>query len=188
MSPKPFLAPSLVKLRDEINAEWPHRDKRSDGWIGDKAHQQRVSDHNPDSRGMVHAIDVDKDGVDPTLIVDACIADSRVHYVIWNHFIYESELNFKAKAYTGPDPHTGHIHISINHNTHSEESTSDWLDTLPTPEDVWNYKLVNQNDSVPDSHMSAGDMLGNIEVEQDRQFTELSAKLDAILAAVKGTK
>lgn len=50
-----------VKLRKQIDKAFPGRDKRSDGWIGDRAHQGRKSDHNPDKRGFVHAIDIDAD-------------------------------------------------------------------------------------------------------------------------------
>jgi hypothetical protein len=49
-----------VKLRDQIDRRWPKRDKRSDGWIGDKAHANRTSDHNPNKAGVVHAIDIDE--------------------------------------------------------------------------------------------------------------------------------
>ena len=50
-----------VKLRKQVDKAFPGRDKRSDGWIGDRAHQARKSDHNPDRRGFVHAIDIDAD-------------------------------------------------------------------------------------------------------------------------------
>jgi hypothetical protein len=50
-----------VTLRDQVNKKWPKRDKASDGWIGDPAHAARLSDHNPDSRGWVHALDIDED-------------------------------------------------------------------------------------------------------------------------------
>ena len=68
-----YLAPSLVQLRNEINRRWPNRDKTSDGWIGDPAHQATKSDHNPDSKGCVHALDIDKDGIDPWLVVGQAI-------------------------------------------------------------------------------------------------------------------
>jgi len=50
-----------VKLRKQVDKAFPGRDKRSDGWIGDRAHQARKSDHNPDKNGWVHAIDIDAD-------------------------------------------------------------------------------------------------------------------------------
>lgn len=144
----PFLAHSLVKLRDEINAEWPNRDKRSDGWIGDAAHQTRVSDHNPDSRGMVHAIDVDNNGVDVDLIVNTCISDSRINYVIWNRRIWSRVRNFRPIKYTGASPHTEHIHISILHTNSAETSTTDWFDEMPSAADI--AKEVWDADVIPD--------------------------------------
>jgi hypothetical protein len=49
-----------VTLRNQVNGRYPKRDKRSDGWIGDRAHQARRSDHNPDRNGWVHALDIDE--------------------------------------------------------------------------------------------------------------------------------
>ena len=66
--PRPKLCAAGVTLRDQLNQRFPKRDKRSDGWIGDAAHQANVgwgtngkgSYHNPDPNGIVHAIDVDE--------------------------------------------------------------------------------------------------------------------------------
>lgn len=66
-----------VTLRDQINKRWPNRDKASDGWIGDTAHQARPSDHNPDWEGYVHALDIDKDGIDADALADQLIALAR---------------------------------------------------------------------------------------------------------------
>lgn len=120
------LVPCGVKLRDEINAWNPKRDKSSDGWIGDAAHQARKSDHNPDSRGLVHALDVDKDGIDPHRLVRVAIADSRVEYVIYNRTIWSRSRRFKSRAYTGDNPHTGHVHISFRYGTQYENDVRAW--------------------------------------------------------------
>ncbi len=73
----PRLVPAGVTLRAQVNTRWPNRDKASDGWIGDAAHAARVSDHNPDSQGWVHAIDIDKDGIDAEALADQLIAYAR---------------------------------------------------------------------------------------------------------------
>lgn len=106
------LAANLKNLRAEIDARWPARDRTSDGWIGDAAHQARKSDHNPDQRGVVHAIDVDKDGIDPHLLVRQAIRHTGVEYVIFDRTIWSRRHGFRARAYTGGNPHTGHVHVS----------------------------------------------------------------------------
>jgi hypothetical protein len=68
------LIPSLVRLRQEFNLINPERDKASDGWIGDAAHQANpTSDHNPDLRGLVHAIDMDEDLRTPGVSMERCV-------------------------------------------------------------------------------------------------------------------
>lgn len=122
-----FLAPSLVNLRTEINRVWPNRDKGTDGWIGDKAHQARQSDHNPDKRGMVHAIDIDKDGIDPMFVVGKVIANRSVtSYVVYNRTIWSIVRSFKPIKYTGSNPHTSHIHVSILYTGAAEGWSGNW--------------------------------------------------------------
>lgn len=119
-----YLAPSLVDLRNEINAANPGRDKSSDGWIGDAAHAARVSDHNPDPlpNGVVRALDVDVDGCPPDHLIAVAIRDPRVEYVISRGKIYERGNGFKAKVYTGSNKHDKHTHISIRHTKTAEKS------------------------------------------------------------------
>lgn len=130
-----YLAPSLVALRDEINARWPNRDKASDGWIGDTSHSARKSDHNPDwsAGGVVRAIDIDKDGIDTQAVLDATIGDHRVWYVIFNRRIYSRTYGWAARTYTGSNPHDKHIHVSIAHTRAAETDRSPWL--RPAPEE-----------------------------------------------------
>jgi len=88
-------------------------------WLGDAAHLATHSDHNPDSVGVVHAIDVMFPvGTKATAVLDWCLSHpDDLEYVIHNRKIYERSNGFKPKAYTGSDPHTNHVHISGRHGT-----------------------------------------------------------------------
>lgn len=118
------IAPSLDDLRDEVNAEWPNRDKASDGWIGDPSHQARVSDHNPDyaDGGIVRALDIDKDGINVDRVLNAVCHDSRTSYVIWNYRIWGGS---RWRKYEGRNKHTKHVHVSIKH-TSAAAKRGDW--------------------------------------------------------------
>lgn len=120
-----FLAGSLRQLFKEIDALWPNRDHGTDGWIGDKAHQGRKSDHNPDDRGMVHAIDIDKDGIHPQYVIDRVARHDRpTNYLIYNRQIWSRSRDFNPRKYTGDNPHTGHLHVSILYG--DEHETDEW--------------------------------------------------------------
>lgn len=133
-------AKSLLKLRDQVNARAPRRSKASDGTIGDTAHCQRNSDHNPwvkdGSIGVVTAMDITNDpakGCDANTIAEAIRAsrDSRVKYIIWNRRIANSAAIGSAQAwqwrpYTGENPHTRHVHISVKPDKASYDSTAMW--------------------------------------------------------------
>ncbi len=140
---------SLTSLRSEINRLCPDRSKTSDGWIGDEAHQQEPSDHNPDSRGLVHAIDVDKDlnlyGLTMAMlvafIVGRCRANKerRLRYVIHNRMIWSASNGWRGRPYTGKNPHTEHAHFSASYDPTLEASPVSWhLEEIPvslTPAD-----------------------------------------------------
>lgn len=126
------LAPSLRNLFNELDVRWPQRDRRTDGWIGDAAHQARQSDHNPDSRGIVHAIDIDKDGLDPNIVISAAARDDRpTSYVIYNRWIYRRSSNWDPRPYTGTNPHTDHLHVSIQYGTNWEGANWHWGISVP---------------------------------------------------------
>lgn len=122
-----YLAPCLVRLRNEVNAAFPGRDRTSDGWIGDTSHSARKSDHNPDPPviGVVRAIDLDIDGISELDLVARAIRHPATNYVIFNGRIWQRVYGFTPRTYTGPNPHRGHVHISISRG--HENDTASWL-------------------------------------------------------------
>ena len=123
----PRLVSSLVRLRHEVDRLWPERDRSSDGWIGDQLHQQRASDHNPDSRGRVHALDLDVGGIDPSAVVRVACMHPSTAYVIWDYQIYSRRVSFIPRSYSGSDPHVTHIHVSVLHSIAGRRSRRSWL-------------------------------------------------------------
>lgn len=125
-----ILAPSLYRGRATIDKHWPNRDRSSDGWIGDAAHAARNSDHNPNARGIVDAIDVDMFGGPTPVIRGAIVAGAilhpAVHYVIFNRRIFQAEDRFQPRVYDGINPHDHHCHVSIWQMVSAEQSTVPW--------------------------------------------------------------
>lgn len=111
----------LIVLRSEFDTVNPHRDHSSDGWIGDDRHARTISDHNPDSLGIVHAIDVDKDGVPMAKIAAFLVGrskagtETRLQYVIFRRVIWSRSWGWTARRYTGINPHTAHAHFSARY-------------------------------------------------------------------------
>lgn len=141
--PRPWrLAESLDQLRDEVNAQFPSRSRISDGTIGDAAHASRSSDHNPwvsDGKGygVVTAIDLTDDpdsGFDANKLVDWLVKvshDKRIKYIIHDRKIYSSYGTttapaWAARPYSGPNPHTKHVHISVESSPGKFDDRSSW--------------------------------------------------------------
>jgi len=165
------LAESLKKLRDQINAAYPNRDRASDGSIGDASHKAKgKSDHNPNGAGVVCAIDIDED-LSPNNTVAGIVAsiqasrDPRVKYIIYEGRITVKGDITKWKAYSGPNPHKHHAHISVVSDAKLYDSRKDWsiggitsattdtaVTTLPPPQplisSVRDLKLGDKGDDV----------------------------------------
>lgn len=124
------LAKSLETLRAQVNAAHPSRKKTSDGTIGDAAHAARKSDHNPNSAGVVQALDITHDpanGFDAGKFADALLAshDERIKYVISNARIgYSSD--WKWKPYSGANAHRAHVHVSVKDSAVLYDDARPW--------------------------------------------------------------
>lgn len=127
------LVPSLVALEAEADRLAPGRRRVSDGSIGDAAHADRVSDHNP-SGGWVHAIDLTDDpkgGFDAHAHARRVVArkDRRIKYVISNRRIYGpgSRFGWAGGPYSGANPHTAHAHFSVLPTSVGRFDVSPWF-------------------------------------------------------------
>ena len=128
------LAPALAALRDEVNRLWPNRDRSYDGTIGDLAHQaQSKSEHNPDVKGVVRAIDITARGIDVGALLNAAIGDPRVHYVIYRGRICSRTYGWTWRRSSG---HEHHVHISLRNHT-SESAPWDVIDRAAKNVDRW---------------------------------------------------
>jgi hypothetical protein len=132
---KPLLCKAGQQLREQIDDSFPDRDRKSDGWIGDAAHANRKSDHNPDSsNGIVRAIDVDKD-LDSRAASGAYLADQirlcakagdkRISYVIFAGKIASAKSFWRFRTYSGINRHDKHIHISF---TKKGDENGSWFE------------------------------------------------------------
>lgn len=125
------LAKTLRILRDDtINIKWPNRPRVHDGWIGNEAHQARKSDHNPNKRDTVNAIDVDatqppapKTPIHVPTAIAAMIMHPSTHYIIHKSRIMDADDGFQPHTYTGSNKHDKHIHNSIRQSAVAENSS-----------------------------------------------------------------
>lgn len=173
------VARSLDVLLDEINTAAPNRSKVSDGSIGDAAHASRDSDHNPwviaDGVGIVRARDFTHDparGLDCNTLALALAELMREGrhpalgsgaYIIWNRRILSRDRVGEGwRSYTGSNPHTAHLHLSVALARDSFDSTARW-------------GVMNQEDDMADY----ADQLDRIEKQNQRILDRLGA--DAVI-------
>ncbi|MEV0156869.1 hypothetical protein AB0H57_24500 [Micromonospora sp. NPDC050686] len=179
----PYLAPSLAVLRDEINRRWPGRDKTSDGWIGDARHRATRSDHNPNERGSVDAIDIDEDGISFAVVFAAIKRHPSARYVIYERRLYHRLRGWRPEPYGGVNPHDKHVHVSIDQTRAAEQDRRPWgllEDDMPlTPADantVWAAQAreyVDQDGNKIRDDRTAKDILWSAHATAVRLNTEM---------------
>jgi hypothetical protein len=132
------LVPRLCKagqqLREQIDDDYPERDRKSDGWIADARHfANGNSDHIPKD-GIVRALDIDANlnahPEETYALVEkirkcAKRGDKRIKYIIYDGKIMSPLLNWKRRKYRGSNPHRSHFHISF---TTLGDNNGKWFD------------------------------------------------------------
>jgi hypothetical protein len=171
----------LAEGRDQFNKRYPKRDKSSDGWIGDTAHQTGPSSHNPDktgtpewrdgdSRDEVRAIDVDADLHDPDVTteqqVQNLVEGARsgrlwwIGYIIFNGRIWHDGDGFKTHAYTGVNKHDKHFHINSEFTQHADDVTGT----------NWGLENFGRTPAKPD-HLAVDGLMGKLTVKRWQEVT-----------------
>lgn len=174
----PVLTLALASLRQGFNIAFPLRDKESDGWIGDPAHQAEVSGHNPDDTpGVkaefsdvdtipeVRAIDVDADlrnneasMMDVIALILRTPRDTkRLRYIIHNETVWSKSEGWLPRKYNGVNPHRTHAHFSgdpLYDNDGTPWSVQTMGDGMYTEDQMrafpWQYdgRGIGENDGV----------------------------------------
>ena len=137
---------SMDRMWNDWRSTFPESDRASDGWLGDLAHQQGSSGHNPDdtpgvtaerqdtdSEQEVRAIDKDKDlrspsGVTLEQVIQRMLktpADLvRLIYIIYRGRIWKKSNGWRQEVYTGSNQHNEHGHFSGD--PASDENGAEW--------------------------------------------------------------
>ncbi len=203
---------SLLVLRGQVNELAPDRSKGADGTICDTNHPT-TSDHCPHNvpgvgSEMVSALDLTHDpagGFDSYWFAEVLRIhrDQRIKYVISDYRMFSSYATSSYAAwtwrpYSGTDPHTNHVHISVLDATISDTSTP-WnlegfimADSLITYNTGWMMQrgvmelddpvIIPKDPAVPGSGASVPNQLA-------KSLTGLSARLTALetkVAAMDG--
>jgi len=188
------VSPALEPLIKDVEAEYPGI---TVGTIGNQAHQAEgtASDHNPDEWGFVCAADfmIDEGGgftaADAQALATRLVVlkDPRTAYIIYNRRIISRTVDaWVWRTYDGEDPHTNHVHVSVNHSA-TPRPTTTW-DVYPkvvddvalTPDDKA-FIVQSVKDLLTDQLGSSGPNVG-----QDLERTEaIQADTQNILTVVK---
>lgn len=144
-NPRPCKA--ALHLRDRIQDLRPDLNPAGFGILGDAAHATRSSDHNPwvhddHGIGVARALDIPlKVGRGNRKAADKLrrmakgnrLLGRKPHqafgshgYIISDRRITSAKSGWRWRPYTGPDPHTGHIHVSFGLAQARYDSHASW--------------------------------------------------------------
>jgi lysozyme family protein len=173
------LSKSLEKLRTQINAAAPGRSRASDGTIGDTAHSARKSDHNPDAKGVVRALDITHDpkgGVDSEKLAEALrlSRDPRISYIISNRkiaagYAVHGEEAWSWRPYAGANAHDKHCHISVVADDAKADDVRPWDIAMAFPSGKPSAPIVAKPVLTDDRRTRMGRVILGFEARRDSQ-------------------
>lgn len=161
----PILTPALARLRAGFTVAYRRRSTASDGWIGDLAHAQGTSGHNPDDTPGVSAERSDADTIPEVRAIDVDVdlvpgdrAQSRLAmyaeirriiatprdrrrliYIIFDGLIWSASRDWEPATYTGENKHREHAHFS-GHPDYDNDGSA-W--SVETGDDVTPQELLD---------------------------------------------
>lgn len=163
-------AKSLQTLEDELQEYYPG----TTTWeIGDKAHQNTWSDHNPNGSRVVCGKDIlGNAGLSLRKLCAHLIANPHpnLRYVIFDHKIYHRSNNFEPEDYAGQSGHETHLHVSVG-NGPDGRSTTGYDNTL-------SWKIRNLKSGVPSTPTTPG--------KPDTGTSKLGDKMPQVKRGSKG--
>lgn len=165
-------APACKAMRAEATRRWPMRNQASDGICSSLDHRKQNpgSDHD-----YGNAVDLTHDpgaGVDCHVLAEVVKHDPRTKYVIWNRRISNPSIQAGAwRSYTGSNPHTKHMHVSIRADAR---------------DDVSRWFARHQEDDMTDEERKELFEIGRLARQMNHQIIVPGVGLQAVLAAVKG--
>ena len=129
--------PAAVALLRQASAIAPKRMKASDGLLPSAAHL-KISPNSDHNTGLAVDLTHDpKNGIDCAEIFEKLKEDERVSYLIFNKKIWSRKYAKSGnRPYSGANPHTKHLHVSILPDRAND--TSPWFWWMNQP------KIVNQ--------------------------------------------
>jgi hypothetical protein len=157
------VAHAIRTFGDQIMELRGHTDSYPvDGTLGDLAHSNRVSDHNPDANGIVRALDFYEhklgfvDGVFETMRL---ARDPRVKYAIHDKRMFASYdavggPAWQWREYTGANGHVTHGHLSVLPTGDNDSRPFQLIeeDDMPLTGDdirrIWEYAVPDEDDGL----------------------------------------
>lgn len=157
-----IVAEGLEVLRRQLNELAPRRSTASDGGIGNAEHASRDSDHNPWwvflGQAYVTARDFTHDpagGLDCAWLAGRLQAhrDQRIKYVIWQRQImagFGGPQPWVWRPYSGTNPHTHHLHLSVVPDARALSRVAWRLDTPTATGPIQMIRPQEEDDLTPE--------------------------------------